>query len=135
MIKIFLLSGVLLISGCHLEKPYISPLGVAIQDNAPCFFVPSERVKSLRLAENRGIYVSRKTAQHWVFFWDSPQQATLPGIVEGECLSYPQIKWQEGTYSVLMGASSDNDSERYRLEKTFNLQKDNQGNFLIREAP
>lgn len=68
MIKIFLLSGILLISGCHLEKSYISPLGVAIQDNAPCFFVPPEIVKSLRLAENRGIYVSRKTAQHWVFF-------------------------------------------------------------------
>ena len=36
MRKIFLLSGILLISGCHFEKPYISPLGVAIQDNALC---------------------------------------------------------------------------------------------------
>lgn len=96
MIKIFLLSGILLISGCHLEKSYISPLGVAIQDNAPCFFVPPEIVKSLRLAENRGIYVSRKTAQHWVFL-GFPATVHTAGNCCGECLSYPQIKWQEGS--------------------------------------
>ena len=36
MIKITL-ACVLLVSGCHLEKPYFYPLDVVLKENMPCF--------------------------------------------------------------------------------------------------
>jgi hypothetical protein len=57
----------------------------------------------------------------------------LPVIPAGECVSYPDINWQEGDYAILMGISTNNDAERYRLSKTIRLQKDKAGNFMLQE--
>jgi len=54
-------------------------------------------------------------------------------IPAGECVSYPDINWQEGDYAILMGISTNNDAERYRLSKTIRLQKDKAGNFMLQE--
>jgi hypothetical protein len=54
-------------------------------------------------------------------------------IPAGECVSYPDINWQEGDYAILMGISTNNDAERYRLSKSIRLQKDKAGNFMLQE--
>ncbi|RRZ95510.1 putative T6SS immunity periplasmic lipoprotein [Erwinia sp. 198] len=132
MIKITL-ACVMLVSGCHLEKPYFYPLDVELKENMPCFSAPYNIQKKSRLLQNRGVSVTKITGKKWQTFWQSEPQSTLPVIPVGECVSYPDINWQEGDYAILMGISTNNDAERYRLSKTIRLQKDKAGNFMLQE--
>lgn len=75
--------------------------------------------------------IYKKSQQDWVPFWYAPQKSTFPGIVYEECISYPEVKWQEGRWSVLMGITTDDDKKKYRLINTFSLQKDEAGNFFL----
>lgn len=131
MKKASLIAAVFLLNGCHLEKPYLHSLNVTIKDNSPCFKVPSDIENSYQIIKNRGVQIYKKSEQDWELFWHSPPQPTFPEIFSGECLLYQPIKWGEGTYSVLMGISADNDKKRYRLENTFTLHRDKAGNFTI----
>lgn len=131
MKKLVLAIGVMFLSGCHLEKPNQHNLEVSIENNIPCFHIPSELISDKEEVRNRGAIISRKEGERWNTVWSSPTTSPLPVIVAEKCISYPQLKWDQGTWSVMLGISADNDSTRYRLEKSFSLQKDNSGHLSI----
>ncbi|MEI2264563.1 putative T6SS immunity periplasmic lipoprotein [Erwinia sp. CGal63] len=135
MIKKGVIAAVLLASGCHLEKPYVYPLDVVIRDNAPCFSVPAGMQKKGHPILNRGISVAKLTEGKWQNIWYSDLQPPFAIIPTGKCVSYPEIDWQEGDYSVLMGISAGREAEKYRLVNTMRLQKNRAGYFTLSEIP
>ncbi|WP_380178608.1 putative T6SS immunity periplasmic lipoprotein [Kalamiella sp. sgz302252] len=131
MIKKLSIAAVVLTSGCHLEKPYVYPLDIFIKDNAPCFAVPADRQKKGDLVLNRGVIISRLTGGKWVNIWHSDPQPPFTIIPAGQCVSYPEINWQPGDYSVLMTIASERDDEKFRLVNTIRLQKNRAGYFSL----
>ncbi|MEW5290126.1 putative T6SS immunity periplasmic lipoprotein [Erwinia papayae] len=125
------IGAIFFLNGCHLEKPWVHQLDVQIKNNAPCFKITSDIKTDHQKMKNQGVMIYKKSQQDWLPFWHTPQKSTFPDIFYGECISYPDVKWQEGRWSVLMGITTDDDKKKYRLINTFSLRKDEAGNFFL----
>ncbi|CAI0904366.1 Uncharacterised protein [Serratia entomophila] len=120
-----------LLSGCQSGKSWYHPLDVSLKDNQPCFSVPAGSVGKNDRLQNRGIIVSRQEHQQWRIVWTSPEISPLPYLQPGQCIAYPQMKWASGEYSVLLGVSLNNDTERRKYIKEFSLSSDGRGAFQL----
>lgn len=122
MIRLYLsLLCALLLNGCQSTQPWYHPLDVSLKDNQPCFAVPINSVRSGDSLQNRGVIVSRQEQRQWHIVWTSPAVTPLPDLKPGQCVTYPQVNWAAGEYSVLLGVSMNNDTERRKYMKEFNL--------------
>ncbi|CAI0956534.1 putative T6SS immunity periplasmic lipoprotein [Serratia ficaria] len=121
----------LILSGCQSAKSWYHPLDVSLKDNQPCFSVPAGSVGKNDRLQNRGIIVSRQEHQQWRIVWTSPEISPLLYLQPGQCVTYPQMKWAAGEYSVLLGVSLNNDAERRKYVKTFGLSADEQGKIQL----
>lgn len=71
--------------------------------------------------------VSRQEQQQWHIVWASPEVTPLPDLKPGQCATYPQVNWAAGEYSVLLGVSMNNDTERRKYMRTFTLNIERNG--------
>ncbi|HGM5454741.1 putative T6SS immunity periplasmic lipoprotein [Serratia marcescens] len=122
----------LLLNGCQSTPPWYHPLDVSLKDNQPCFAVPINSVRSGDSLQNRGMIVSRQEQQQWHIVWTSPEVTPLPDLKPGQCVTYSQVNWAEGEYSVLLGVSMNNDTERRKYMRTFTLSIEHNGKTLLR---
>lgn len=122
---------VLLLNGCQSTQPWYHPLDVSLKDNQPCFAVPINSVRSGDSLQNRGVIVSRQEQQQWHIVWTSPEITPLPDLKPGQCVTYPQVNWATGEYSVLLGISMNNDTERRKYMKEFNLRINPKGEIQL----
>ncbi|CAI2447435.1 putative T6SS immunity periplasmic lipoprotein [Serratia marcescens] len=122
---------VLLLNGCQSTQPWYHPLDVSLKDNQPCFAVPINSVRSGDKLQNRGVIVSRQEQQQWHIVWTSPEITPLPDLKPGQCVTYPQVNWATGEYSVLLGISMNNDTERRKYMKEFNLRINPKGEIQL----
>jgi len=106
-------------------------LDVSLKDNQPCFAVPINSVRSGDKLQNRGVIVSRQEQQQWHIVWTSPEITPLPDLKPGQCVTYPQVNWAAGEYSVLLGISMNNDTERRKYMKEFNLRINPKGEIQL----
>lgn len=74
-----------------------------------------------------GVIVSRQEQQQWHIVWASPEVTPLPDLKPGQCATYPQVNWAAGEYSVLLGVSMNNDTERRKYMRTFTLSIERNG--------
>jgi hypothetical protein len=106
-------------------------LDVSLKDNQPCFAVPINSVRSGDSLQNRGVIVSRQEQQQWHIVWTSPEVTPLPDLKPGQCVTYPQVNWAEGEYSVLLGVSMNNDTSRRNYMKKINLITNTKGEIQL----
>lgn len=128
-IKILGLALVIMLTACHLERPFYHPLLLKIEQEKLCFSVPGKD-SSNTLLKVGAPYISWRNGNSWETVHLSANTATDLEVKPGQCIFWNEGKWQPGEYDVAVKVkSSYSQEERYAAH--FILQKNKQGHLSL----
>lgn len=129
-IKKYLLSLILLVSGCHLERPFYQPLSVKLEKNQVCFIVSDGNNADQPLKV--GVpYISWRNDDVWKRMSLPDELAYDKEVLPGECIFFHGIKWLPGEYDVAVKIGNDT-TEKIRYAAHFTLSENSDEHLLLR---
>ena len=130
-IKILCLGFVIVLTSCHLERPFYHPLSLKIEQEKLCFSVPGKDSDNTLLKVGDP-YISWRNGNSWETVTLPTNTTSQLEIKPGECIFWDEAKWQPGEYDVAVKIKgADSQEERYAAH--FILQKNKQGHLSLKK--
>lgn len=130
-IKKYLLSLIVLVSGCHLERPFYQPLSVKLEKNQVCFIV-SDGYDADQPLKVGAPYISWRNGDAWKTMSLPDELAYEKEVLPGECIFFHDIKWLPGEYDVAIKVDRDN-TEGIRYAAHFTLSENSDKRLLLKQ--
>ncbi|WP_275556000.1 putative T6SS immunity periplasmic lipoprotein [Mixta sp. Marseille-Q2659] len=130
-IKKYLLSLIVLVSGCHLERPFYQPLSVKLEKNQVCFIVSDGNGADRPLKVGLP-YISWRNGDAWKTMSLPDKLAYEEEVLPGECIFFYGIKWLPGEYDVAVKIGS-NTTEEIRYATHFTLSENSEKRLSLKK--